>query len=335
MLTVDYERLGVQPGDTVLDLGCGAGRHAFESARRGCLTVASDRDPHELRTVTDMFAAMAEAGEFDAAPALPTRGGAQAPEAAGNGAHDANPNDDWVNSTSPNRTDGRGSLGHAVVADATALPYADASFDRIIAAEVLEHIDDDERAIAELARVLRPGGTIAVTVPALAAERVCWALSAEYHAPAVPDGHVRIYRSAELRSKLAAAGLSVSDSHGAHGLHTPYWWLRCLVGPRNDRHPLVRAYHRLLVWDMTAAPPLTRTLDRLLNAVLPKSLVLYAHKTAASNAEAEAAMATGGDADSVVCSAAPRANATGDATRRDGPPRSLRGGTAAGSHRAA
>ena len=240
MLTVDYERLGAARGDRVLDLGCGAGRHAFESARRGCVTVASDRDPDELRAVTDMFAAMDEAGEIDA-PA-----GQQ--------------------------------LGHAVVADATALPYPDASFDRIIAAEVLEHIVDDERAIAELARVLQPGGTIAVTVPARAAERVCWALSADYHAPAVPDGHVRIYSAGELRAKLAAAGLYVSDSHGAHGLHTPYWWLRCLVGPHNDQHPLVRAYHRLLVWDMTEAPPLTRTLDRLLNALLPKSTVLYAYK---------------------------------------------------------
>lgn len=268
MLTVDYERLGAVRGDRVLDLGCGAGRHAFESARRGCTTVASDRDPDELRAVTDMFAAMNEAGEFDSSDAESTRsdtgnGVSAAPEAHYRDSHDS------------------GSLGHAVVADATALPYADASFDRIIAAEVLEHIVDDDRAIAELARVLRPGGTIAVTVPARAAERVCWALSADYHAPAVPDGHVRIYSAGELRAKLAAAGLYVSDSHGAHGLHTPYWWLRCLVGPRNDQHPLVRAYHRLLVWDMTAAPPLTRTLDRFLNFVLPKSTVLYAYKAAA------------------------------------------------------
>ena len=265
MLTVDYERLGAQRGDRVLDLGCGAGRHAFESARRGCVTVASDHDPAELRAVTEMFAAMAEAGEIDSSAADATRSdtaGDASPAPGAAGPRDAR----------------QGSLGHAVMADATALPYPDTCFDRIIAAEVLEHVDDDEQAIAELARVLRPGGTIAVTIPAQAAERVCWALSADYHAPAVPDGHVRIYSSGGLREKLSAAGLEVSDSHGAHGLHTPYWWLRCLVGPRNDEHPLVKAYHRLLVWDMTAAPKLTRTLDRLLNFVLPKSLVLYAYK---------------------------------------------------------
>ena len=271
MLTVDYERLGAQRGDRVLDLGCGAGRHAFESARRGCVTVASDRDSDELRAVTDMFAAMDEAGELDDAAV----NGSPAPVAG-----------------CPSSAD-RGSLGHAVVANATALPYPDGSFDRIIAAEVLEHIDDDERAIAELARVLRPGGTIAVTVPARTAERVCWALSSDYHAPAVPGGHVRIYSSEGLRAKLSAAGLDVSESHGAHGLHTPYWWLRCLVGPHNDNHPLVKAYHRLLVWDMTSAPKLTRTLDRLLNFVLPKSLVLYAHKARAYEAAQSLAQPVG------------------------------------------
>lgn len=275
MLTVDYERLGAQPGDQVLDLGCGAGRHAFESARRGCVTVASDRDADELRAVAEMFAAMAEAGEI----------GSQSPQRS---SHITSADTGETDTHAPHQ------ISHAVVADATALPYPDASFDRIIAAEVLEHIVEDERAIAELARVLRPGGTIAVTVPAAATERVCWALSADYHAPAVPDGHVRIYSSAELRAKLAGAGLDVSDSHGAHGLHTPYWWLRCLVGPRNETNPLVRAYHRMLVWDMTAAPKLTRTLDRLLSAVLPKSAVLYAYKFPASEGSRLGAEPVGG-----------------------------------------
>ncbi len=90
--------------------------------------------------------------------------------------------------------------------DATGLPFPDDTFDRIIATEVLEHIADDMGAIGELVRVLRPGGTIAATVPAWLPEQICWALSDEYHAPFVAGGHVRIYTEAELRTKLGTAG---------------------------------------------------------------------------------------------------------------------------------
>ncbi len=51
----------------------------------------------------------------------------------------------------------------AISGDATAMPFGDGAFDRVIAAEVLEHILDDQRAMNELARVLRPGGLAAIT----------------------------------------------------------------------------------------------------------------------------------------------------------------------------
>jgi cyclopropane fatty-acyl-phospholipid synthase-like methyltransferase len=54
--------LPVSPGDRVLDLGCGAGRHAFEALRRGGRVVAFDADAGELAQVGAMFAAMREAG---------------------------------------------------------------------------------------------------------------------------------------------------------------------------------------------------------------------------------------------------------------------------------
>ena len=146
------------------------------------------------------------------------------------------------------------------------------------AAEVLEHIPDDGRAIAELVRVLRPGGMLAVTVPRWLPERICWALSDAYHE--VEGGHVRIYRESELAAQLADAGL-VAEGHGfAHALHSPYWWLKCAVGVDDADHPLVRAYHRLLVWDIMRAPAATRVADRLLNPVLGKSVVLYVRKPA-------------------------------------------------------
>ena len=67
-------------------------------------------------------------------------------------------------------------------------------------------------------------------------------------------------------------------SHFAHSIHTPYWWFKCLTGPDRTDVRLVNLYHRLLVWDMMKHPPVTRFLDRLLNPVLGKSLVMYFRK---------------------------------------------------------
>ena len=164
-----------------------------------------------------------------------------------------------------------GSLARAVRGDLLSLPFPTASFDVVIASEVLEHIPDDEQAIAEIARVVRPGGRVAVTVPRWWPERVCWALSAGYHE--VEGGHVRIYRGDELSDRLENAGLTVTGSHHAHALHAPYWWLNCALGQQSIPS---RLYHRLLVWDIVSRPFVTRSAEQLLNPVLGKSLVVYA-----------------------------------------------------------
>jgi SAM-dependent methyltransferase len=172
-------------------------------------------------------------------------------------------------------------MAGCVTGDATRLPYPDATFDHIIASEVMEHIPDDEGALAELHRVLRPGGTLAVTVPAWLPERICWAITDEYHAPHVEGGHVRIYTEAELRRKMRGAGLRPGAAHNAHALHSPYWWLRCVVGLTDDDHPLIQPYKKLLEWDIMRRPAVTRIAERLLDPVLGKSLVVYATRPAA------------------------------------------------------
>jgi SAM-dependent methyltransferase len=171
-----------------------------------------------------------------------------------------------------------GGLAAATVADGQLLPFADDTFDRIIAAEVMEHIPDDEVAATELARVLKPGGTIAITVPSWLPEVVCWKLSDEYHAPKSEGGHVRIYTATELRAKLRAAGLDVTADHRAHALHSPYWWLKCAVGVRNDDNRAVSAYRKFLEWDIMKQPRTTKIAERALSPVLGKSTVFYATK---------------------------------------------------------
>jgi SAM-dependent methyltransferase len=58
------------------------------------------------------------------------------------------------------------SFALATRADALALPFADEVFDAVFIFDVLEHIDDDARVLAEIRRVLRPGAKLLITVPA-------------------------------------------------------------------------------------------------------------------------------------------------------------------------
>jgi len=232
MLTVDFDRLGVGPSTKVIDVGCGAGRHAFEAYRRGADVVAFDRDETELRSVDTILRAMAETGEAPAAASA-----------------------------------------KVVVGDALKLPYADETFDCVIASEILEHIPHDDAAITELIRVLKVGGTLAVSVPRWLPERVCWLLSDEYHSN--EGGHVRIYRASELRGKISAGGMELTHTHHAHALHSPFWWLKCAVGVQNTDHRAVTAYHKLLVWDLMQRPKITQLAESMLNPLMGKSVAMY------------------------------------------------------------
>ncbi len=170
----------------------------------------------------------------------------------------------------------------SVQANGVTLPFADHTFDRIIASEILEHVPDDQGVMAELFRVLKPGGCLAATVPAALPEQICWWLSDDYHAPAAEGGHVRIYGLPELRTKLASVGFEPGESHRAHALHSPYWWLKCAVGIDNEDNPMVQAYLKMLTWDIVKAPAVTRTAERVLNPVLGKSRVVYADRPGAT-----------------------------------------------------
>ena len=117
---------------------------------------------------------------------------------------------------------------------------------------------------------LKPGKDLVVSVPRYFPERICWALSKDYHQ--ANNGHIRIYRKKRLITLLEAAGVNTWAIHFAHSLHSPYWWLKCLVGPNRDDSMPVNLYHRFLVWDMMKQPWITRMLDRLLNPVMGKAL---------------------------------------------------------------
>ena len=228
--TVNFELFCLAPGDRVLDLGCGEGRHAITA----CLlqdvhAVGVDMSLTDLETARSRFA--------DIRPHGATR-----------------------------------SLS-LTVANGTCLPFVDASFDKVICAEVLEHVPDYHAMLGEIRRVLKPGGALAVSVPRYGPEWICWRLSDEYHE--VEGGHVRIFHRKQLKQAVEAVGLRLYGAHYAHALHSPYWWLKCLFWSKADDTWLVRQYHRFLVWDLMKAPAVTKLLERVLNPLMGKSLVMY------------------------------------------------------------
>jgi len=239
METVNLEFVPLASGDRVLDLGCGEGRHAIAAWASA-----------------DVHCVGIDLCERDVAAA----------------AGKARP---FVSERPPGE---QRSLGFGV-GNALALPFADRCFDVVICSEVLEHIGPYREVLAEIRRVLAPGGVLVASVPRYWPERICWALSDEYHAN--EGGHIRIFRAAELERDIEGLGFRRYRRHWAHALHSPFWWLKCLLWERQHESRLVALYHRLLVWDLMEKPRLTRWLEALLNPLMGKSVVMYFEKAAA------------------------------------------------------
>lgn len=241
MLTMRFEHLQLRPGMRVLDVGCGGGRHVRQTRMiPGVTAVGVDLGEKEVRDTAKMLRELDE---------IPVEYGGTVPGAG-----------PWVSV--------RGSVYE--------LPFADETFDCVIISEVLEHLGEDERALAEISRVLKRGGTLAASVPRRGPELLCWALSREYRT--WPGGHIRVYRAQELRNKLERSGYRIFKHHFAHALHSPYWWLKCWVGLNREDDSRVKLYHRFLVWDMMQRPALTRVLEAALQPFIGKSVVFYGIK---------------------------------------------------------
>jgi len=235
MLTIDFNKLDINPNDRILDIGCGEGRHTIKACQQdktmcvgadsGFKSLVKTKEKIKFHQAFNDFACKS----FDLS-----------------------------------------------CMDITNLPFYDNSFDIVICSEVLEHIPDDKKAMPELVRILKPGKILAVSVPRSWPEKICWLLSDEYFNANM--GHVRIYKKASLIKEIESLGVKLFALHHAHSIHAPFWWLKCLMGPGRTDSKIVNLYHKLLVWDLMKKPQLTFFIDKLLNPILGKSLVLYFKK---------------------------------------------------------
>jgi SAM-dependent methyltransferase len=115
----------------------------------------------------------------------------------------------------------RGAVGFAAregegvcfaVGDAQRLPYGDAVFDAVSLFDVLEHVDEPERVLDEVARVLRPDGLLHVALPLEAQPGTVYALigtGTRWKAKLRHGGHVQLFDSRRYETRAAASGLPV------------------------------------------------------------------------------------------------------------------------------
>lgn len=139
--------------------------------------------------------------------------------------------------------------------DITAMPFADESFGLVLATDVVEHVDDDVRAVSEIARVLVPDGIALFTVPAF---QSLWGLQDEV------SHHKRRYKRDGFRRLVAGAGLEIIDQfYFNYLLFAPIWLARKLlpvIAPKTDSEaslnpPLVNALlHPVMQLDVATAP---------------------------------------------------------------------------------
>jgi SAM-dependent methyltransferase len=104
--------------------------------------------------------------------------------------------------------------GTGVCGSALQLPFADASFDLVGAFDVLEHCEPEQKAVAELARVLRPGGRLLMSVPAYQ-----WAWS-DFDDQ---NGHYRRYTRGRAVAALEAGGFEVLRATYAFAATLPFF----------------------------------------------------------------------------------------------------------------
>ncbi|HKW94467.1 MAG TPA: class I SAM-dependent methyltransferase [Methylomirabilota bacterium] len=112
-------------------------------------------------------------------------------------------------------------LGPVRLGDICGMPFPDATFDLVLATDVIEHVEDDRRALEEIHRVLVPGGYVLLTVPAF---KSLWGLQDEVSL------HKRRYGIADLLERVEDARLLRTHAfYFNYMLFGPIWCARRLM----------------------------------------------------------------------------------------------------------
>ncbi|ERI52664.1 hypothetical protein N878_04750 [Pseudomonas sp. EGD-AK9] len=166
---------------------------------------------------------------------------------------------------------------HPLVTDANPIPLPDAHLDKVVAMEVLEHVDDPATFLAELVRVGKPGAQYLISVPAALSERSQQGIAspAYFQKP----NHIHIFEREEFARLVSDAGL-VIEQHTEYGFYRTLWWLFFWVSGQSSLDGQNEAIIRH--WDATWAEllslPQGDAVKQVLDGILPKSQIIVARK---------------------------------------------------------
>ena len=163
-----------------------------------------------------------------------------------------------------------------LVSDACSLPLSDASVSKIIAMEIMEHVDDADALMKELVRVGKPGAQYLITVPDPVAETLQKKLARPNYFE--KPHHIRVIGREEFERHVVNAGLVV-EQRKYIGFHWSMWWIffwACQQEPFPPWHPLLESWTQ--TWKLLLETPDGPKVKRVLDDFMPKSQVIIARK---------------------------------------------------------
>ncbi len=165
----------------------------------------------------------------------------------------------------------------ALVTDGDPLPLEAHTASKIVLTEVLEHVDDPRRFLAEAVRVGRPGALYLISVPDPVHEHL---QKQDIAAPAhfEKPNHIRIFEREQFRSLVTEAGLEI-ETEASSGFYWAMWWIffwACKQDLAPPWHPLLTAWTS--TWNELLNTQQGPHIKKVLDQFMPKSQIIIARK---------------------------------------------------------
>lgn len=168
----------------------------------------------------------------------------------------------------------------AILSDCNPIPLEDSVGDLVICMEVLEHVPDPVKFLAELIRVAKPGAQLFITVPDSRGEQLVAATAPPYYFQ--EPNHIRIFSADDFQNLILGAGLEIEIRQYLSSFWSMYLTLSWLTVPPGDDTPIDNPHpitdHWVRLWKELLAHPQGEQARLALNQLLPRTQLIVARK---------------------------------------------------------